>query len=163
MATRYYSFNKFMDDVIKKADELIKSEFGYNTGLEDLFTISSKKIVSYIIDLIDKGWWVFLGVAGLLLLGPIVFAASIAGFLATPVGLVVGALFGAAAIPVLRDLYKSKELPLAVKEVGKIYKPKWEAVEGNNAEIDKLLMRAAIDLVDKTKKAQYKNWTQLYK
>ena len=154
MATRYYSFNIFMQDVIENANTKVQIASNDGKTLEDIFEMKNERIIAYVIAILKQGWWVFIAVAALLILGPAGFVAALASFLITGPGIIVAGIFGAGAYKTLRELYRNKELPLAVKEVGNEYKPKWKHVEGNYIKIDALLDEAAISLVRKASKAQ---------
>ena len=144
MATRDYNFNQFMNDVIKVANE--------QEDLENLFDVKNKEVIGIITSLINSGWWLFIAVVALLLLGPIGLGAAIIAFMSTPTGWAVAAIFGSAAAASIWTLYKDKDLPLAVKEVGEEFKPKWEKVEGNSSKVNSLLQEAVIRLITKTRK-----------
>lgn len=139
----YYSFNDFMNQVIEKADAL--SRQNHNRGLEELFDVSRSTYES-MEKLIGAGWYVFLAVAALLALSLIGFTAALVGFLTTPIGLAVAAIFGLTAGKKIKQMYQEKILPLTVKEVGEQYKIRWENANGNRTVIDGLLNQAANDL-----------------
>lgn len=144
--SRYYSFNDFMSDVIKKADEISRQK--NNVGLEELFHVSLLTLTSTQ-SLISYGWAIFIAVATLFLLGPIAFIAALASFLLTPIGLIVATVLGVAAYKTIKAMYRDRDLPLAVKSVGEEYKPRWEAADGNSSLIDQLLKDAVISLYEK--------------
>lgn len=147
MATRYYSFNIFMDDVIKRANQRV--------NLEELFAVKNGDVIGIISTLISKGGWeVFIAVVAFLLLGPVGFALAMGGLLSNPLGWILTTILGVAAIVSIRVLYQNKELPIAVKEVGEEFKPRWSKVEGNQTQIDILVEEAANRLIDKASAAQ---------
>ncbi len=148
MASRYYSFNVFMDNVIERANQRV--------NLEELFDLDSNDVIKIISLLLSRGWWVFIAVSTLLILGPLAFAATIITFMTSPPGLIVAAIFGAGAIATIKKLYQSKELPIAVKKVGEEFKPRWEMVEGNETKVDVLLEEAVTCLINKASNAQQK-------
>lgn len=140
----YYSFNDFMNRVIEKADRIAHQRD--NCGIEELFKASSVTLHAIFMLINRGGWSVFLAVVALLLLGAFGFFAAVTTFLFTPPGLIVAALFGAAAAPTIKKMYQDKALPLAVREVGEHYKVRWENADGNPNIIDNLLNEAANDL-----------------
>lgn len=139
----YYSFNDFMNQVVEKADALARKN--HNRGLEELFDVSRATFDSSL-KLINSGWRVFLAVAALLLMSIFGFTVALVGFLTTPVGLVVAAIFGLTAGKKLKKMYDEKILPLAIREVGEKYKSRWESEHPNPVKVDKLLDQAANDL-----------------
>lgn len=148
MASRYYSFNIFMDDVIKRANQRV--------DLEELFDLDSNDVIKIISLLLTREWWVYIAVATLLILGPFAFAAAIITFMTSPPGLIVAAIFGVGGVATIKQLYQNKELPIAVKEVGEEFKPRWERVEGNESQVDLLLEEAVTSLINKARNAQKK-------
>ena len=89
-----------------------------------------------------------------MLLGPVAFVAALGTFGFTPPGLVIFAIFGVATIATLKTLYQNRELPIAVKEVGEEFKPKWERVEGNTDKVNALLSEAVDSLIKKARDKQ---------
>lgn len=145
----YHKFEDFMEEVVKTADEKV--------NLTDLFAIKNLTIIEKIIFIIRKaGWNGFVAVVALLLLGPIFFGAAIGSFLATPPGLIFLAIFGGVAVPTLYELYRNKELPLAIKKVGEEFQPKWRRIEGERSEIDTLKREAVDALISKASLEQRK-------
>lgn len=141
---RYDSFEMFMIDVTKKAKEL---------GVNELYDITYDTLIEKINTIIKYGWWVFLAVCTLLAMGPIMFGISLGSFLLTPPGLIVGGLLGLAAATILRELYKNRSLPLAIKAVGDEFEPKYKSASGNHASIDRLYKDAVSSLMHKAKKS----------
>lgn len=139
----YYSFNDFMNQVMKKADGIARQNHG--CGLEELFDVSRNTFESSL-KLIGAGWRVFLAVVALLFMSAFGFTAALVGFLTTPIGLIVAAIFGLTVGKKLKQMYDEKILPITVKEVGEQYKARWEAEHPNPAKIDSLLNQAANDL-----------------
>lgn len=148
--SKYYSFNDFMDGVIERANQISLAQ--KSRSLENLFDVnhltyeSTRKLVSY-------GWAVFVAVVVFLLgMGPVGIALGIAAFLATPVGIVVVMVLGTGAVVTLRQMYKDRVLPTAVRDIGEKYKPKWHNVEGNVNAIDALSEQAAKELYSRAMK-----------
>lgn len=67
-------------------------------------------------------------------------------FLLTPVGVLVVAIGGGA---MMWTLWRNKKLPLAVEEVGKSFKSRYDAAEGNRSVIDGLKEEAISALLRK--------------
>lgn len=141
--SRYDSFEMFMVDVVTKAKEL---------GVNQLYDNRFDELIDYCIKMIKYGWWVFAAVCVLLVMGPIAFGVSIASFLLTPPGLIIGGIFGVAVASILRNIYKNKELPLAIKKIGEKYEKPYLFAKGNNISIDRLYKSAVDDLMHGAKK-----------
>lgn len=141
---RYDSFEMFMIDVTKKANEL---------GVNDLYDNSYDRLIDYCNMIIKYGWWLFLAVCALLVLGPIMFGITLGSFLLTPPGLIVGGVLGLAAATILRALYQNKSLPLAIKAVGDEYEKKYKDACGNHSTIDILYKQAVSSLMHRAKKS----------
>jgi hypothetical protein len=147
MATKYYSFNIFMDEVVNTANSRV--------NLEELFALDSGDVVKIISTLLVKGGWpAFVAVVFLLLLGPIAFITALATFGSTPVGWGIFVIFGGATVVTIKILYQDRELPIAVKEVGEEFMPKWKKVEGNTDKVDALLIEAVDSLINKARDKQ---------
>lgn len=123
MADRYDSFDMFMVDVVDTANSLV--------DLNDLFDVSSRRVLDTLMAIIKAGWWLFVAFTALLFMSPIMFGISLGSFLLTPPGLIIGGILGVAAVAVLRDIYRNKELPLAIRAVGDKYKPKYNNIPGD--------------------------------
>ena len=148
----YYSFNDFMNRVIKRADELTWAR--NNCSLEDYYQVSVTTMKA-VISLISSGWNVFLAVVAVLALGYLGLGAAILSLMATPIGLVIATALGVGAVGTIRQMYKDRILPQAVKAVGDEYKPRWEAADGNPVEIDQLTEKAAESLYERAKRGLY--------
>lgn len=147
--SKYHDFGEFMDAVIDTANRKV--------NLAKLFALENLTIIEQITLIIRKaGWNSFVAVVALLLLGPLFFGAAIGSFLVTPPGLIFLAIFGVVAIPTLHALYKDRVLPIAIKDIGEEFKPKWRRVEGDKAKIDDLQMVAAYALIRKASLEQRK-------
>lgn len=141
--SRYYSFNDFMNDVIEEADKISESRSG--CGLEELYHVKVKTYEA-VRRLISKDWFVFIAFVVLLAVGPIGLGLAIAGFLTTPVGLVVVAVLGAGSVATIKQMYKDRILPQTVRKIGEKYKSRWKQEEGNRTKIDGMVNEAAEEL-----------------
>ena len=136
----------FMIEVVNKANSI--------SDLNELFDVKYEALVSTIISIIKLGgWWVFIALCTLLALGPLAFGITMGGFLLTPVGLIIGGVLGIAAATIIRQLYRNKELPLAIKYVGAKYEDTWKAANGDVEKIDHLFKQAVSDLLHAGKHA----------
>lgn len=137
---KYDSFEIFMVDVVNKANSI--------SNLNELFDVKYEELVSTLTRIIKSaGWWAFAGLCVLLAAGPIAFGIGIGTFLLTPVGIAIAAVLGVAAATIIRQLYKNKELPLAIKRVGSKYEQRWKDANGNVSVIDGLFKNAVSDLL----------------
>jgi len=135
---------------------LIKSR---KLQLNKLFDIQNEEVLAIVVKVIGKGWWVFAAVVALLSLSSPVFFFAALSFLSNPAGIVVVALLGVGAAASLRVLYRNRELPLAIKDIGSKYKPKYEKIisgstaeESRRREIDELTEEAIVSLVSTAKR-----------
>lgn len=141
--SRYYSYNDFMTNVVDTADQLAHSRKG--CSLENLYQVSGKTIQG-IRKLLTLDWKAFLAVTALFVLGEFGLLGAITAFLLTPVGIPVAALFGAYAVYAIRQMYRDKVLPNAVRAIGEQYRQPWEEAEGNTQKVDFLLKKASEEL-----------------
>lgn len=141
--SRYYSYNDFMTDVVDIADNLARSRKG--CSLENLYQVSSKTIQG-IRKLLTLDWKAFLAVTALFVLGEFGLIGAITAFLLTPIGIPVAVLFGAYAVYTIRQMYRDKVLPNAVRTIGERYRQPWEEAEGNTRKVDSLLEKASEEL-----------------
>lgn len=144
--SRYYSYNDFMANVVDAADSLARSREG--CSLENLYQVSSKTIQG-IRKLLTLDWKAFVAVTALFVLGEFGIIGAITAFLLTPIGIPVAALFGAYAVYTIRQMYRDKVLPNAVRAVGEQYRRAWEEAEGNTKKVDALLKEASEELFAK--------------
>lgn len=141
--SRYYSYNDFMTDVVDTADNLARSRKG--CSLENIYQVSSKTIQG-IRKLLTLDWKAFLAVTALFVLGEFGLIGAITAFLLTPIGIPVAVLFGAYAVYTIRQMYRDKVLPNAVRAIGERYRQPWEEAEGNTRKVDSLLEKASEEL-----------------
>ncbi len=142
---RYDSFEIFMVDVVNKANSI--------SNLNDLFDVKYEALISTMTNIIKSGWWVFVGLCVLLAAGPIAFGIGLGAFLLTPIGLVIAAVLGVTAAAILKQIYKNRELPLAIKRIGSNYEQRWKDAKGNIPTIDSLFTSAVTDLLHSGKHA----------
>lgn len=124
MANRYDSFAVFMAEVVQETKQRVVNPGRFGSAWDATGSVLS-----------STGWDGFLIVCGLLALGAIAFGVALPAFLLTPVGLLVVVLGGGA---LMWTLWRNKKLPLAVKQVGKEFKPRYDAAEGRRSVIDGL-------------------------
>jgi hypothetical protein len=137
---KYDSFEIFMVDVVNKANSI--------SNLNDLFDVKYEELVSTLTNIIKgAGWLAFVGLCVLLAAGPIAFGIGIGTFLLTPIGIAIAAVLGVAAAAIIRQIYRNKELPLAIKRVGSRYEQRWKDARGNVIVIDVLFKNAVSDLL----------------
>lgn len=141
--SRYYSYNDFMTNVVDAADHLARSREG--CSLENLYQVSSKTIQG-IRKLLTLDWKAFVAVTALFVLGEFGLIGAITAFLLTPIGIPVAALFGAYAVYTIRQMYRDKVLPNAVRAIGERYRKPWEEAEGNIRKVDALMKEASEEL-----------------
>lgn len=138
---KYNSFEIFMIEVVKEANSI--------SDLNELFDVQYDALISTILNIIKTcGWWVFIALCTLLALGPITFGITMGSFLLTPVGLIIGGVLGIAAATIIRQIYKNKELPLAIKKIGTKYESRWKDASGDVEKIDKIFKEAVYDLLN---------------
>ena len=147
---RYTAFNLFMMDLVKAANE--------TCDLNELFEIKSPEVLEIILEIILQGWWVFTALTVILSLSGLAFGASVSAFLLSPAGIMIAVIVGVSASAVLWKLYRNRELPIAIKEVGSKYKPLYEQIQNSekktdvrHQKIDSLLEDGVIALVSKAK------------
>lgn len=130
-----------MIEVVNKANSI--------SDLNELFDVKYDALISTILHIIKTcGWWVFIALCTLLALGPFAFGITMGGFLLTPVGLIIGGVLGIAAATIIRQMYKNKDLPLAIKNVGAKYEDTWKNANGNVVQIDDIYKKAVADLLN---------------
>jgi hypothetical protein len=147
---RYTSFNLFMVDLVKGANE--------TCDLNELFEIKSSEVVDIILEILRQGWWVFTALSVVLSLSGLAFGASVSAFLLSPAGIMIAVFLGVSASAVLWKLYRDRELPIAIKEVGSKYKLLYEEIQNSekktdvhHQKIDSLLEDGVMALISKAK------------
>jgi hypothetical protein len=124
---RYTAFNLFMMDLVKAANE--------TCDLNELFEIKSPEVLEIILEIILQGWWVFTALTVILSLSGLAFGASVFAFLLSPAGIMIAVIVGVSASAVLWKLYRNRELPIAIKEVGSKYKPLYEQIQNSEKKL----------------------------
>lgn len=142
---RYNSYELFMIDVVNKANSI--------SNLNDLFDVKYEELIDILIKIIKVGWWAFVALCVLLAMGPIAFAFSMGSFLLTPPGFIIGGVLGIAAATIFRQIYRNKELPLAIKRVGAKYESRWKSANEHQQLVDAILKDAVSDLLHSGKNA----------
>lgn len=145
--SKYNKFEDFMQAVINDADSVCRSRYG--KSLADAYDVNTS-IVKMVKTIIENGWWVFVALVAILVLGPFAFGASLLAFVATPPGIIiVGALTIFGGVGAIRLLYKNRILPIAVKETGERYKEDFNRHINDYSYIDNLIKTASNTLVSK--------------
>lgn len=134
-----------MQSVINEADN--KCEKRYGKSLAEAYDVKTI-IVKMVLAIVSAGWWAFIALAALLALGQFGFFAGLTAFLATPAGIIiVGAIAIFGGVKAIRELYKNRILPLAVKETGELYKSDFETHKNQYSYIDSLIEKASDNLL----------------
>lgn len=155
MATRYESWDIFMVDLVKLANQ--------EYDLNDLFEVKAHKsfnLVRIILDILEHSpgsWLVFVALCTFLAMGSFGFLAAIGTFLITGYGVIIAAILGGGALIALNYMYQNRQLPLAIKSVGDYYRPRYFEIQEkfsqgtslHKKEIDSLLVNAVNHLVFK--------------
>lgn len=144
--SRYNKFEDFMQTVINEADRKCRIRRG--ESLTDAFRVHIKT-AQIIKAIIDSGWWVFAALVGILSLGVFGFGAAVVAFCSTPAGIIVLAVLGGAGVLGIRELYKDRILPKAVKNTGDRYKNEFELHVNEVSYIDSLVDRASDNLLSR--------------
>ena len=143
MKSRYDSFSVFMAEVVKN------SKNGINYKVATVVTHAILEVLNYTGKILDTlSWGDFLGLCGFLALGKIAFAAVIITIVCSPIGVALATICYEGASTALWCLYKNRELPFAIKEIGNKYKDKYKTAK-SHYEIDNLLYQASNDLCKK--------------
>jgi len=131
MATRYDSYSVFLVDVVSRTKERFH-------------TVPFSAAWGICVSILKTGGWVALvAICAILILGPLGFSVALVPFMASPVGILLVAGGGGAALWIL---YRNKKLPLAIKKIGDRHKARYEGAHGDHGRIDSQLEDAARDL-----------------
>lgn len=147
--SKYNNYGQFMIAVLDEAEKK-----GLQHGISDLIKLfglsdSSSAVISIIYKILEVGGWrAFAATCALLVLGPIAFAAALGAFVLGGIGaIVVAALAIYGGIKAIRLLYTYKATPLAILEVGKRYKSRFDDHKDEITYIDQLIDEASDDLI----------------
>lgn len=135
-----------MQTVINEADRKCRKRRG--ESLTDAFCVHIKT-AQIVKDIIDKGWWVLVALVGILSLGVFGFGAALVAFCSTPAGIIVLAVLGGTGIVGIRELYKNRILPKAVKSTGDLYKDEFDRHINEVSYIDSMVDRASDNLLSR--------------
>ena len=146
--SKYDNFGTFMIAVLDTANT--KSMQKYMKPIVELLGVphSIRDFYPILIKLFELGWPAFVAVCAILVLGPIAFIAALTAFIAGGIGaLVVAALAIYGGIQAIKLLYKYKDTPLKILEVGRKYKNQFDSHIGEYSYIDHLIDLASDDLL----------------
>lgn len=144
--SRYNKFEDFMQSVINEADRKCRIRRG--ESLTDAFSVHIKT-AEIVKNIIDKGWWVLVALVGILSLGLFGFGAALVAFCSTPAGIIVLAVLGGTGVAGIRELYKNRILPKAVKRTGDLYKAEFDRHINEVSYIDSMVDRASDNLLSR--------------
>lgn len=144
--SKYNRFEDFMQTVINEADRKCRIRRG--VSLTEAFKVHVKT-ADLIKSIIDEGWWVLVALVGLFSLGAWAFGAAVVAFCSTPAGIIVLAILGGAGIAGVRELYKNRILPKAVKSTGDLYKDEFNRHIDEVSYIDSMVNRASDNLLSR--------------
>lgn len=144
--SRYNKFEDFMQTVINEADRKCRNRRG--ESLTDAFSVHVKT-AEIVKNIIDSGWWVLVALVGILSLGVWGFGMALVAFCSTPAGIIVLAVLGGAGIAGIRELYKNRVLPKAVKSTGDLYKAEFDRHINEVSYIDSMIDRASDNLLSR--------------
>lgn len=146
--SQYNNYGQFMVAVLDEAEKK-----GLQHGIPNLTKLfglsdSSSTVIPIIYKILEVGWGAFAATCALLVLGPIAFTAALAAFVLGGIGIVIVAalaIYGGAKA--IRLLYTYKATPLAILEVGKRYKARFDAHTDEMPYIDNLIDEASNDFI----------------
>ncbi|MDE6176527.1 MAG: hypothetical protein K2F71_03205, partial [Paramuribaculum sp.] len=144
----YYDYGDFMVAVIEEADR--KSRRGFYKSLMELLGAknSFENLYKIIVRILEVNWESFVAVCALLILGAVAFIAALAAFTVGGIGaIVIVALAAYGGVKAIKLLYENKKAPLAIYEVGKLYKDRFYSHIGEYSYIDSLIDEASSELV----------------
>lgn len=146
----YYNFNDFMDKVMEYAGE--RSVNVHGVSLEEHFRMAAGKIGGVKV-LVEHGRWILFGTAAvLLMLGSVAAEREVSAFPAITAGTAGTIVFLGMAACLLKRRYVRRCLLMAVNEIKKNYKFRWEKAEGNIRKINRLAEDACSELLEKAGK-----------
>lgn len=146
--SKYNDYGQFMIAVLDEAEKK-----GLRHGIPNLIKLfglsdNGRNIILIIYKILESGWGAFAATCALLVLGPIAFVAALGAFVLGGIGaIIVAALAIYGGIKAIRLLYTYKSTPLAILEVGKRYKPRFDAHVGEITYIDNLIDDVSDDFI----------------
>lgn len=147
--SKYDNYGEFMVAVINEANyKCNHNSFG---SLANFFGLSSSNgiLIPIMISIFRVGWPAFKAICALLILGPFAFVAALTTFVLGGIGtVIVAALAIYGGVKAIRLLYTNRTTPLKIYEVGKKYKPRFDAHINEYSYIDNLIEEASDDLID---------------
>lgn len=147
--SKYNDYGEFMVAVLNEAD--YKCQQNTYGSIVKFFGLcgANEKLIPIIITIFGIGWPAFKATCALLILGPIAFVAALAAFIVGGVGaIIVAALAIYGGAKAIKLLYANRTTPLRIYEVGKTYKPRFDAHIDECSYIDNLIDEAANDLIN---------------
>lgn len=145
------SFSSFMRESLRRARKID------DLGEPNIFEILIRIIVPI-------GWQGFLILCMVLITSSFLFAATLAGFLATPIGLVIVAVVGISAAESMKQLYRKRYIPLAIRSVGKKIRQKYENLRDlhDTSGIDSLCDECAREIVGEARRQLFRSCKNAY-
>lgn len=147
--SKYNDYGEFMVAVLKEADNKChRNAYGSLVRLLGL-SGANEKLIPIMIAIFEIGWPAFKAICALLILGPIAFVGALAAFVVGGIGaIIVAALAIYGGVKAIKLLYANKTTPLRIYEVGKKYKPRFDAHINEYSYIDNLIDEAANELIN---------------
>lgn len=148
--SKYYDYGDFMVAVMEEADRKSKRDF-YKSLMELLGAKNSyENLFKIIVKILEINWESFVAVCALLILGAVAFIAALAAFTVGGIGaVVIIALAAYGGVKAIKLLYENKKAPLAIYEVGKRYKDRFNNHKGEYSYIESLIDEASTELVNR--------------
>lgn len=147
--SKYNDYGEFMVAVLNEADnKCYRKSLG---GLANVFYLSgpNENLIPIMVSIFKIGWPAFKATCALLILGPIAFIAALTTFVIGGVGAaIVAALAIYGGVKAIKLLYANKTTPLRIYEVGKKYKPRFDAHVNEYSYIDNLIDEASNDIIN---------------
>lgn len=120
-------------------------------GLTGWFKLTgvAANIISIMLHILSVSWAAFVSVGALMALAPIPLIAALSVFVASPIGLlVIAALLQFGGIDAIKHMYERRDIVVAILEIGKKYKSKFEQLNGNTEAIDALVDKASNEILN---------------
>lgn len=147
--SKYDNYGEFMIVVLNEADN--KCYHNSLGSLAKFFCLSGSNeiLIPIMVSIFRVGWPAFKAVCALLILGPFAFVVALATFVLGGIGaVIVAALAVYGGVKAIRLLYANKTTPLKIYEVGKKYKPRFDAHINEYSYIDNLIDEASDELIN---------------